>query len=224
MKEQLLLDTQQQKFSLLQQFKTLSDLPYTSIELPEFKLVDEAEFIKRNLELQSTKAQKVQARYLKNMTISNYLPTFSLFGDYSHKKDSFRVFQQNNESTNYGIKVSMPIFDINRGRNIEIKQLEYLKSKIVLKDKQKEIENAFKIFINDIEILRKREALARHDSTLYASLVAAASDGVQAGEKTSSDLKTLENSQQMSLLDAKIYAIQIQEKFLALYAKMSDEI
>ena len=223
-KEQLLLDSKQRRFSLLQSFKNLSDADYKSVALPVFTLVEEAEFIAKNLELQSSKAQKTQARYLKNMTISNYLPTFSLFGEYAHKKDSFRVFKQNNESHNYGIRVSMPIFDINRGRNIEIKKLEYMRSKIALQDKKREIANSFKTFKNSIKILKQREQIALHDNSLYESLVAVAQDGLSAGEKTQADVDTLRNSQGIADLDAKIYAIEIQEQFLDLYAKMSDEI
>ena len=223
-KEQLMLDVEQQRFALLQTFKNISDVDYKSITLPAFSLVDEAEFVTKNLELQSVKAQQSQARYLKNMTISNYLPTLSLFGEYAHKKDSFRIFEQNNESKNYGLRLSMPIFDVNRGRNIELRKLEYLKSKIVLKDKQKEISNSFKTFQNSIEILQKREALAKKDESLYAGLVRVAQDGLLAGEKTQSDVETLVNSQSMATLDAKIFAIQVQEKFIELYAKMSDEI
>ena len=222
--EQLELDSQQRRFSLLQAFKNLSDVDYKSIVLPVFTKVDKEEFIQKNLELQSTKAQNTQARYLKNMTISNYLPTFSLFADYSNRKDSFRPFKQNNESKNYGIRVSMPILDVNRGRNIEIKKLEYLKSQILLKDREKEIKNSFKTFENAIMILSKREALSKKDEVLYNALIRVARDGVLAGEKTKLDVDTLVNSRSMAAIDAKIYALDIQRSYLDLYAKMRDEI
>ena len=222
--QQLLLDSQQRRFSLLQTFKNLSDVDYKTISLPHFTQVDKQEFIDKNLELQSTQVKKTQARYLKNMTISNYLPTFSLFGDYSNRNDSFRPFKQNNESKNYGIRVSMPILDVNRGRNIEIRKLEYLKSQILLKDRVKEIENSFKTFENAIMILTKREALSQNDEVLYSSLVRVARDGLSAGERTKMDVDTLLNSQSIAAIDAKIYALDIQSSYLDLYAKMSDAI
>jgi len=222
--EQLLLDSQQRRFSILQGFKNLSDEDYRSVSLPRFEMVEKKEFIEKNLELQSSLAQKTEARYLKNMTISNYLPTFSLFGEYSNRKDSFRIFKQNNESKNYGIRVSMPLFDVNRGRNIEIKKLEYLKSQIILKDREREIENSFKTFENAISILKKRQKLAQNDEVLYTSLVRVAKDGLRAGEKTKLDVDTLVNSQTIAALDAKMFAIEIQTSFLDLYAKMSDAI
>jgi hypothetical protein len=66
--------------------------------------------------------------------------------------------------------------------------------------------------------------LAQKDESLYAGLVAVAEDGLRAGEKTVSDVDTLVNSKRIAALDAKIFSIEIQEKFLELYAKMSDEI
>lgn len=222
--EQLLLDMKQNRFVLLQSFKNLSDSDYKQVSLPTFSMVEKEEFLQKNLALQSTKAQKRQARYLKNMTISNYLPTFSLFGEYSHRKDSFRLFQQNNEAKNYGVTVSMPVFDINSLRTIQIKKLAYLKSKILLQDKQREIENAFATFKHDIQTLKQREGLSHKDEVLYAGLVRVAKDGLRAGEKTKLDVDTLLNSQNIASIDSKIYKIDIQLNFLDLYAKMSDAI
>ncbi len=223
-KEQLLLDTKQQRFSLLQTFKNLSDSDYKSVVLPTFKMVDQEEFLEKNLELQGARSTTTEARYLKNMTISNYLPTLSLFGDYSNRKDSFRPFRQNNESKSYGLRLSMPLLDVNRGRSIEIKKLEYLKSQLSLKDKEREILHSFESFKDAIAILKARQKIAYHDKRLYDSLVKVAEDGLRAGEKTKLDVDTLVNSQQMAGLDAKMYAIDIQRKFLELYAKMRDEI
>jgi len=222
--EQLLLDMKQNRFVLLQSFKNLSDSDYKQVSLPTFSMVKKEEFLQKNLALQSTKAQKRQARYLKNMTISSYLPTFSLFGEYSHRKDSFRLFQQNNEAKNYGVTVSMPVFDINSLRTIQIKKLAYLKSKILLQDKQREIENAFATFKHDIQTLKQREGLSHKDEVLYAGLVKVAKDGLRAGEKTKLDVDTLLNSQNIASIDSKIYKIDIQLNFLDLYAKMSDAI
>lgn len=223
-KSQLLLDAKQRHYALLQNFKTLSDSDYKEIILPRFEMVKKEDFITKNLELDQAKAEKRQAKYLKNMTISNYLPTLSLFGEYSNRKDSFRLFQQNNESKNYGLRLSMPLIDINRGRNIEIKKLEYLKSQLLLKDREKEVANFFKTFKNSIDILKKRYNLAKEDHALYSSLVSVAKEGLHAGEKSKYDVDNLVNSETIAGLDAEIFTIEMQQKFLELYAKMSDEI
>ena len=63
--QQLLLDSEQRHFTLLQTFKNLSDVEYKTIVLPHFTKVDKEEFIEKNLELQSTKAQKRKRDILK---------------------------------------------------------------------------------------------------------------------------------------------------------------
>ncbi len=220
--EQLLLDSKERRFSLLQNYKNIADVSYHDIRLPKFEMVDEAEFIAKNIALQSAKVEKTEARYLKNMTISNYLPTVALFGEYANRKDSFRLFNQNNESKTYGVKISMPLFDINRGRTIEIKKLEYLQAKLRLKDTEREVRHTFENFKHTIDILKQRQQLSQKDVTLYRGLVRVAKEGERAGDKTASDVKTLQNSQKMAELDAKIFEVEIQEQFLSLYARISD--
>jgi outer membrane protein TolC len=222
--KQQILDLEEKKFSLLQDFKNISDVDYKEIELPSFTLVDREEFIQNNLELHQLKSASEQSRYIKNMTISNYLPTISLFGDYNNRKDDFRMFAQNNEYKNYGIRASMPIFDINMFKNIEIKKLEYLKSQLEFKEKRKTLQHEFAKIKNRIEVLNKREKIANDDVSLYSSLVASARDGVSAGDKTEYDLKNLQNSYRISQIDASIYEIDVQLEFLKLYAKISDAI
>ena len=223
--DQLKLDLVNKKSSLLALFKNLSDADYKSVTLPKFQMVSSDEFVDKNLELQQAKSKKRQAKELKNMTISNYLPTVSLFGEYSNKDDSFKIFkQQSSEYKNYGIRVSMPIADLNMMRNIEIEKLKYIKSKIALTQKRRELENSFELFNNQINTLQNRADIANKDIALYDRLVSVTKDGVRAGDKTKLDLKTLQNSKSISQIEAKIYDRDIQLLFLDLYAKMSDGV
>jgi hypothetical protein len=118
----------------------------------------------------------------------------------------------------------MPLFSVNRGRTIEIKKLEYLKSKIALKQQQKASLHEYEALENSINILKEKVEIAKEDLALYGSLVDSAKDDVSAGEKTKLDLETLQNSRDISALDKKIYTIDIQLELLKLYTKMSDEI
>ncbi len=221
---QQLLDLKQKQFTLLLNFKNLSDKDYREIKLPKFELVTKDEFILRNIDLYSVKSKSKQMKYLKNMTISNYLPTLSLFGEYNNREDSFRMFKQNNESTSYGIRISMPIFDVNLIRNIQIRKLEYIKSKLEIEDKRLELLHFFESVVNSIDILKKRESIANEDLKLYNSLLRSTKNSLLAGEKTKSDVQTMKNSKAISFIDSQIYEIDIQLEFLKLYAKMSNAI
>ena len=223
--DQLKLDLQNKRATLLSAFGNLSDADYKSVTLPKFQMVSKDEFMSKNIELQSARSKRKQAKYLKNMTISNYLPTLSLFGEYSNKDDSFKIFkQQSSEYKNYGVRVSMPIADLNMMRNIEIEKLKYIKSKIALTQKRRELENSFELFNNQITTLQNRADIAKKDIALYDRLVRVTDDGVKAGDKTKLDLNTLQNSKGISQIEAKIYDRDIQLLFLDLYAKMSDAI
>jgi outer membrane protein TolC len=219
-----LLNLESKKFTLKKSFSDISDANYKEIELPTFKSVTKDEFLQKNLDISNSKQKKNQARELKNMTISNFLPTISLFGNYNHKDDEIQFFKQAKEYRSYGLRASMPLFSVNRGRTIEIKKLEYLKSKIALKQQQKASLHEYEALENSINILKEKVEIAKEDLALYGSLVDSAKDDVSAGEKTKLDLETLQNSRDISALDKKIYTIDIQLELLKLYTKMSDEI
>ncbi len=219
-----ILNLESLKFKTENSFKNISDINYKDIKLPEFKSIQKDEFIKNSLEIASKKMQKNEQRNLKNMTISSYLPTFSLFGDYNRKDDEIQFFKQAKEYKSYGARVSMPIFAINRGRDIEIRKLEYLKAKISLNEQKKISLNEFLSIENSILILKKRVEIAKNDLILYDSLIKNTDEGLSAGEKTLEDLQTLKNSKNIAKLDAKIYEIDTKLEILKLYAKMKNEI
>ncbi len=219
-----LLNLKALKFSTLKSFQNISDVDYKTIDLPHFKSVSKEEFVEKNLDIAKSKEENAQTKELKNMTISNYLPTVSLYGDYNYKNDEIQFFKQAKEYKNYGLQVSMPLFAINRGRDIEIKKLEYLKSKIALKEQQEMTKREFLSLENSINILEQRVKISKEDLTLYDGLVNSAKDGLSAGEKTIDDVKTLENSKSIAAYDAKIYDIDRQLEILKLYEKMRDAI
>ncbi len=222
--EHQILTLESSKFKLLNGFKNISNHSYKDVKLPTLTAVTEGEFIEKSLNISSYKSLKNQAKELKNMTISNYLPAISLYGDYSYKDDEIQFFKQAKEYKSYGVRVSMPLFAINRGRDIEIRKLEYLKSKIALKEKQKELIYQFKSIEHTILMLRKKVELAESDIELYGSLIESAKDGVEAGEKTIFDLNTLKNSKEIAKIDKIIYQIEIEMELLKLYREMSDAI
>ncbi len=219
-----LLETKAQRESLHSKFKTLSKRDYHTLSVPSFRLVTKDEFIDKNLELQKAKSKATSDKYIKNMTISNYLPTVSLFGEYSWQKDSFRVFRQNDEHKRYGIKVSMPIINLNRSRDIQIKKIEYLKSKLAIKEMALQQRSFYESFVSRLESLKRRRELANENRALYKKLVASTRDGVKAGDKSKMDLKSMKNSQKIAGIDAKITDLDIAKELIEFTAKMSNEI
>ncbi|WP_024955195.1 TolC family protein [Sulfurospirillum arcachonense] len=219
--EKTLIDLEEQRYSQLMNYKSLSDTSYLDITPPTFSMVDKKKYIEKSLALNTQRAASKQAEYLKKMTIANYLPTVSIFGGYYDMGDNIN---DNDRYNQVGIKVSMPLFDINRGRTIELKELNYLKSKLELKDVEKEEGNLYQDSIKKIELIKKKIVIAKNDAKLYDSLLTSTKELFEAGETTIYDVDTLDNSKQNTILDKKIYEIEIQQALLDLYAKMSGEI
>jgi len=219
--EKSLIDMESLRYSQLMIFQSLSDANYMQITPPTFSMIDRDRYLTSSLTLQQLDADSKRAEYLKKMTISNYLPTFSLYAGYY---DSPSSFNSNDTYNQIGLRVSMPLIDLNRGRTIEIRQLEYLQSKIEIQDTKKEEGNIYQDYVKKIEFLQKKIDIVAEDEKLYDSLLSSTKELFEAGEKTIYDVDTLHNSKQTMTLDKQIFAIDIQQVLLNLYAKMHGEI
>jgi len=220
--EKNLIDMESARYTKLMAFKSLSDADYMKITPPVFKMVDKNAYINKSIAIAKQNSQGKRAEYLKKMTISNYLPTLSLFAGYYKNKDNSNI---NNDSYNQiGLKLSMPLLDINRGRTIELRQLDYLKAKLEVQDIEKEESNLYKNYVKKVELLNKKINIVNNDAKLYDSLLLSTQDLYEAGEKTIYDVDNLKNSKQTMILDKKIYEIEVQMVLLDIYAKMNGEI
>lgn len=220
--EKNLIDMESQRYTQLMSFQSLSDSNYMDITPPTFKMVDKNDYIDKSLAIAQQNSQSKRAEYLKKMTISNYLPTFSLFAGYYDNSDNTNM---NDDSYNQiGLKVTMPLLDINRGRTIEIRQLEYLKSKLEIQDVKKEEDNLYQDYVRKVELLNRKIDIVSNDAKLYDSLLSSTKELFEAGEKTIYDVDNLKNSKQTMILDKKIYEIDVQKVLLDVYAKMNGEI
>ena len=211
-----LLDMKSTKADLLKNFHTLSSLNYKSINPPHLKMVNIDSFIKKNIVLKNSRANIKQLDYLKKMTISNYFPVISLFANYNINRTDY-ITTQKDSYKRYGISVSMPLYDINRGKNIELQKLKYLKSKLELIDKINSEKELYKSIVKKIEYYKKKIELAKEEEQLYASLLKTTKDLYSAGEKTLYDVKTMQNSLQSTRLDKIIYKNDLDKELFELY-------
>ncbi|NOX14429.1 MAG: TolC family protein [Epsilonproteobacteria bacterium] len=214
-----LIDMKSSKFDLIKTFKTYSDRDYKRVELPKFALLNESLFLKKSLAVLQKNSEIIKNNYLKKMTISSYLPTVSFTAGYYNIHDFGAK-----KYTAYGLNFTIPLFDLNRGRTIEIKKVEYLKSKLELQDTKRAEKENYDAVVNKIKLLKQKIAIAKSDMELYDSLLLSTEDSYKAGEKTIYDVDTLKNSKKTMSLDAKIFNIDIQASLLELYARMNGKI
>lgn len=218
-----LLNMQSSKVDLEKQFKVISSLNYKTIKLPHLKLIDLSKFLKSNLVLKDSMANIKQTNYLKKMTISKYLPTVSLFANYNSSRISYIGIVRDSYKQ-YGINISMPLFDINRGKNIQLQKLKYLKSKLEMIDKRHQEKELYNSTIEKIKIYYKKIALAKKQEHLYASLLSNTKDLYKAGEKTVYDVDTMQNSLRSTKIDKYIYKNDIDLLLLSLYAHIDKKL
>ena len=221
------IETAQQK--LINQFSILSDLDYETATIPHLEYMSSEEFIKHNIVLKQNDAIISKNDYYKNVTISKYLPRVSLTAGYNWSKSENRAIGtgiqlQPDDITyyDYGIRASMPL-DINTFRDIESVKVDYLKSKVVRQDKQRELEALFTQVLHNIENYEKKIELSNENIKLYTKLSEDTNNLFAAGYKTQYDVDTLKNSLEIQTIDTRVYEIDKQLELLNLYEMYVNE-
>ncbi|MEA3289536.1 MAG: TolC family protein [Campylobacterota bacterium] len=218
-KQNNLIDLQYQKEQLINSFYNISDKNYNDLKLPVFKIVDDKEYLNNNLYIKQAEQEIDNAYWLKNMTISSYLPTVNFTADYTkyHDNDGNPAYDRDWQS-NVGFNITIPL-DIRFSNSIQSSKLEYLKKKISLKDKKTEELNIYKNSTAKIKSLDKKIEIANNDLELYDSLVTQIKEQLSVGMKTPSDLEMIENSKKIKSLEVKSLNIDKQLQLLEIYSR-----
>lgn len=221
--EKILLDLQGSLENQKMRFANMSDVNPLHVNLPTIVLIDEKTYTEQSLIIAQSSAQLQRSEYLKSLTLASYLPSVSFVAGY-YKSDNDSFTRRDNEYTSYGLKISMPLFDINRANNIESKKLDYLKSHVLLEDAKRSEKHLYETTHKQLLLIDQKIALSKRDASLYASLVISSKEGVQAGDKTIYDVQTLENSYRAIVLDEAILEYEKQLLLLELTSRMAREI
>ena len=221
-----LIELKEQLLRTQEQLRAISDIDPKSVQLPHFTLVPKKLFERQNITLAQKRAAKKAAKYNRYMQIARYLPSLSLFANYNYQsmKGSlyFPGYTYGDHYSTYGLRLTMPLFDINAFRNIEEAKLDYLKSGLDLAQAKRERDQLYVRIAKELKLIDKKIAIAKENHDLYAKLYAQTRDQYRAGEKTDYDLQTMHNSLKSSELDLKIYELDKQLLLLQLYKEMHD--
>ena len=225
---QTLYDIQTAKEKLITQFHVYSDLNHQNARIPHLELLNEEEFIKHNIVLKMNHAEIEKNRYKKNVTVAKYLPSVNLVAGYNWN-DTQQYFGQGirpiaNETNyyDYGIRATINL-DINTFRDIESSKIDFLKSEVMQKDKERELNALFEQVMHNIDNYEKKVNLSAENANIYSKLLKDTKDLYNAGYKTEYDVQTLENSLKIQKLDSKIYEIDKQLELLTLYEMYVNE-
>ena len=227
-----LLDIETAKQKLFLQLRVISDVDYSNVVLPNIRLLSKDEFTENNIVYNKTKSQSEKNYYEQNMAYSKYLPQVSLNTAYNWDKVDNLNFggmslggtsERKTDYATYGFKISMPI-NINTYDDIQTSRIEYLKSKIELKDKQKEIIAIYEQVIENINLYEKKIVLSKENQEIYKKLLSDTKELFSAGYKTNYDVDLLTNSFLIQDLDVKILEYDRQLELLNLYEMYANEI
>ena len=227
--KQALFDLETRNAQLISQFKKLSDLDPKTAKIPFLAIVDEKQFLEDNIDIKLAESESEKNRLNKNVTLVKYLPSINIQASYNwQKQKSYFVFgsgQPVNSTTEtdyyrYGLSASMPL-DINSYNDFEASKVEYLKSKIVVDDKKRELQLLHEQVMQNLDNYDKKIALAEENRQLYEALLKDTMDLFSAGYKTQYDVDILANSMGIEEINKKIYEIDKQLELLTLYEKMT---
>lgn len=214
-----LADLKYQKKQLENSFNNISSKKYSDLKLPTFKLFSQEEYLKNNFEILKAETL-IETNYnFKNMTIAKYLPTFSAYYTHLEKHTSDNAIINPNTTT-YGLYVSMPL-DVRTFNDIQSDKIEYLKSKLSLKNKIADETTAYKSAFEKISMIEEKISIINEDLKVYDSILEIMKQEKEAQLKTQSDYDTLKNSSEIKKLDAKVYALDKQIELLELYVKLA---
>lgn len=227
--KQTLFDLETAKERLVSKFTTISDMDYVSAEIPFLALLDETDFLENNIDMKLVESETEKNRYNKNVTVAKYLPSINLQGSYNWQKNESVFFingaPQNASSPEtsyykYGIQATLPL-DINSYNDYEVSRIAYMKSKVQIDDKKRELKALFEQVHQNLANFDKKIALSKENQKLYNELFMETTQLYKAGYKTKYDVDTLDNSQQIEVVNQKIYEIDKQLELLSLYEKIS---
>lgn len=215
---QALYDIETNKERLISKFNAISDISYETANIPHLDLLNEDEFLEYNIVLHMSESDIDKTKYNKDVTASKYLPRVSVTGGYNWSKSdsAFQFGSSEKDYYDYGLKASVPL-DINTFRDIESSRIDYLKSKLVIEDRKRELGALFEQVMQNINNFEKKRLLSIENRELYEKLLSETKDLFSAGYKTSYDVDLLENSVSIQAIDLSIFEIDKQLELLTLY-------
>jgi len=219
-----LADIKSNMKSLKYSFKNISSLNIEKLNLPIFKLISKRQYINSNLEYLAQKKIKKVKYDLYKMQLGNQFLSVNLNGSLNWKKSEYSQntpqFQDNrNDYYRFGFSITLPI-NFNALNKIEKTKIDYLKSEILIKDKQLQLNNAYKNVLSKINALDEKIRIYKENIKIYDDLIASTIDSIEAGNATELDLRILQNSRKTMFVNIDILKLQKQKLLLSLYYKL----
>jgi outer membrane protein TolC len=218
------IDLRNQKRGLILQLQELSDIDHRSFILPTLDLLTEKQFLERDISLKRTDFDIESKKYYEKMQFSRYLPTVSLNGSYNYVDVDNPSFGGGNmlmedyslDYYQFGVRVSIPIVDLNRGYDNEKAKIDYLQSRVDKRDLNRKLKLRYQLTIDKVQNIEQKTLLAEENLQLYKNLLKDTESLFGAGLRTELDVKNLKNSIGIKKFEIKILKLNRQKLLLEL--------
>lgn len=216
-RKNILVDLEYQKIELINTLATISDKKYKELEIPAFTLLNDDEFLAKNIYLRKASEDIETAYWTKNMIISSYLPTVNFTTDYTryHSSDDNSL----DDNTRVGFNITIPL-DIRVSNDIQSNKIAYLQKKLLLTDTKKEERSLYNSSMAKVSNIEKKIIIAQNNVKLYDSLLTQLEEQLSVGMSTPSDVETMENSKKINSFEVERLAIDIQLELLEIYSRI----
>jgi len=219
---QALYDMQTSKEKLVSRFHAISDIDYRVAKIPHLKVLSKEDFLKYNIVISMSKSDIEKNKYLKDVTVSKYFPHVNVVAGYNWDETQ-NQYTSRTDYYNYGLRASIPL-DINTFRDIQTAKIQYLKSKVLVEDKKRELLAVYEQVMQNIANFDKKKMLSRQNEKIYEKLLSDTRELFKAGYKTQYDVGLLENSLEIQKIDVEVFEIDKQLELLTLYEMYKHEI
>ncbi len=222
---QALYDIETNKERLISKFNAISDMNYKDAAVPKLRTLSQKEFLDENIVLTMSQSEIEKNRHFTDVTMAKYLPRVNLVAGYNwDKSDTIFQFGANEKDYyNFGFKANLPL-DINSFRDMESSKVDYMKSKLVVEDRKRELRAIYEQVMQNIENFEKKKQLSVENRDIYERLLADTKQLFEAGYKAEFDVELMQNSVEIQKSDVAIYDIDKQLELLTLYEMYKNEI
>ncbi|MDY0123252.1 TolC family protein [Sulfurimonas sp.] len=221
---QALYDLETSKERLISKFSAISDIKHENAYVPSLEMLSLEQFLQNNIVLGMSEGEIEKNRYAKDVTVAKYLPKVNLTASYNWDKTTTTLLLGPNEKDYYsvGFRANLPI-DINTFRDVESSKIDYLKAKLAVEDRKRELSAIYEQVMQNIENLEKKKLLSVENRDIYERLLKDTKELYSAGYKTKYDVELLQNSALIQKSDVAIYEIDKQLELLTLYEMYKDD-
>lgn len=210
--EEDLIELERSKKEYLLSLREYSNLNYQNIKIPNLQSISLNEYINSSKDIKLSILNEEIASYSYDIKKSDYLPTLSLSSNYGYDFSD----EVNEDSYNYGLKVTIPI-DFSSANNIEKYRLNYLLSQKEKEQKIIEKSAEYEKIIESVEKYYKSNKIANNDISLYEELLESVEAEYNAGYKALEDVTILNNTKKMRQIDIQTNNLNITLELLSMY-------